>query len=85
MDNPPNSKLRLPISCSSSPLRSMDRCALSLSLDSSDKGMQRKLYGQENIPIATTTRMPKVKQTALPLPTVAFAVAPIRRQVPSTQ
>ena len=85
VDSPPNSKLRLPISCSPSPLRLMDRRASSLSPDSSDKGMQRKLYGEENIAIATATRTPKVKQTALLLPIAALVVAPIRRQVSSSQ
>ena len=83
VDSPPNSKLRLPISCSPSPLRSMDRRASSVSPGSSEKGTQRKLYGEESIPIETTTRMPKANQTALalPLPTTAFVVAPTRRWV----
>ena len=85
VDSPPNSKLRLPISCSPSPLRSMDRCALSMSPDSSDKGTQKKLYGEETIPIATATRMPNAKQIALPLPTTASAVAPTRQRILSLQ
>ena len=84
VDSPPNSKLRLPMSCSPSPLRSMDRCASSMSPTSSDKGMQRKLYGEESIPIATSTRTPKANQTALPLPTTTPAVAPTRRWVLSS-
>ena len=75
VDSPPHSKLGLPISCSPSPLRSMHHRALSMSPDSSDKGTQRKLYGEETIPIATTTRTSNKKQTALPLPTIAPAVA----------
>ena len=85
VDSPPNSKLRLPILCSPSPLRSMDRHASSMSPDSSDKGTQRKLYGEETIPIATATRMPNAKQIALPLPTTAPAVAPTKWQVLSSQ
>ena len=85
VDSPPNSKLRLPISCSPSPLRSMDSHASSMSPNSSDKGTQRKLYGEETIPIATTLRMPKAKQTALPLSIAAPVVAPIRRRVLSLQ
>ena len=85
VDSPPNSKLRLPISCSPSLVRSMDRCASSMSPDSSDRGTQRKLYGEETIPIATAMRMPKAKQTALPLPIAAPAVAPTRRRVLSSQ
>ena len=47
VDSPPNSMLRLPISCSPSPLRSMDRRASSMSPGSSEKGrkgnyMERK-------------------------------------------
>ena len=79
VDSPPNSKLRLPISCSPSPLRLMGRRASSMSPDSSDRGTQRKLYGEETIPIATATRMLKAKQAALPLPIAAPAVAPTRR------
>ena len=85
MDSPPNSKLCLPILCSPSPLRSMDRLALFMSPASSDKGTQRKLYGEESIPIATAIRTPKANQTALPLPTTAPAVAPTRRRVLSSQ
>ena len=85
VDSPPNSKLRLPISCSPLPLRSMHRRASSMSPDSSDKGMQRKLYGEETIPFATTTTMSNAKQTALPLPTIAPTVAPTRRRVLSSQ
>ena len=81
VDSPPNSKLRLRISCSPSPLRSMDRCASSMSPGSSEKGTQRKLYGEESIPIKTTSKMPKANQTALPLPTIAPIVAPTRRWV----
>ena len=84
VDSPPNSKLRLPISCSPSPLRSMDRRASSMSPGSSEKGTQRKLYGEESIPIETTTRTPKANQTALPLPTTAPVVAPTRRRVLSS-
>ena len=43
VDSPPNSKLCVPISCSPSPLRSMHHRASSMSLDSSNKGTQRKL------------------------------------------
>ena len=85
VDSPPNSKLRMPILCSPSPLRSMHRCASSMSPASSDKGTQRKLYGEETIPIATATRTSNAKQTALPLPTTTPAVAPTRRQVLSSQ
>ena len=85
VDSLPNNKLRLPISCSPLPLRSMDRRASSMSPASSDKGTQRKLYGEDSIPIATATRMPKENQTALPLPTTAPIVAPTRRQVLSSQ
>ena len=81
VDSPPNSKLRLPISCSPSLLRLMDRRALSMSPGSCKKGTQRKLYGVESISIDTTTRMPKANQIALPLPTTASAVAPTRRRV----
>ena len=84
VDSPPNSKLRLPILCSPSPLRLMDCYASSMLPTSSDKGTQRKLYGEESIPIATATRMPKANQTALPLPTTALAVAPTRRRVLSS-
>ena len=85
VDSPPNSKLRLPISCSPSPLRSMHRCPLPMSPDSSDKGTQRKLYGEETIPIATATRTSNTKQIAHPLPTTAPTVAPTRRRVLSSQ
>ena len=85
VNSPPNSKLCLPISCSPSPLCSMDCRASSMSPASSDKGTQRKLYGEETIPITTTTRTPKAKQTALPLPTAAPTVVPTRRQVLSSQ
>ena len=85
VDSPPNSKFRLPISCSPSPLRSMDRRALSMSPDSSNKGTQRKLYRKETIPIATATRTPNAKQTALPLSTTAPTVVPTRRRVLSSQ
>ena len=78
VDSPPNNKLCLPISCSPSPVRSMDRHALSMFPDSSNKGTQRKLYREENIPIANATRTPKVNQMALPLPTLALAIAPIK-------
>ena len=84
VDSPPNSKLRLPMLCSPSPLRSMDRHASSMLPASSDKGTQRKLYGEESIPIATATRTPKANQTALLLPTTAPAVAPTRRRVLSS-
>ena len=85
VDSSSKSKLRLPISCSLSPLRSMDRRASSMSPDSSNKGTQRKLYGEETIPIATATRMLNAKQTTLPLPTTTLTVAPTRRQVLSSQ
>ena len=85
VDSPPNSKLRLPISCSPSPLRSMHCRASSMSPDSSDKGTQSKLYGEETIPFATTTTTSNAKQTALPLPTIAPTVAPTRRRVFSLQ
>ena len=84
VDSPLNSKLRLPILCSPLPLCSMDCRASSMSPDSRNKGMQRKLYGEEIVPIATATRTPKAKHTALPLPTVAPASAPTRRRVLSS-
>ena len=84
VDSPPNSKLRLPISCSPSPLRSMDRCASSMSPGSCEKGTQRKLYGEDSIPIKTATRTPTTNQNALLLPTIAPVVAPIRRRVLSS-
>ena len=84
VDSPPNSKLCLPISCSPSPLRSMDRRASSMSPGSSEKGMQRKLYGEESIPIETATRMPTTNQNALLLPTTVLAVSPTRRRVLSS-
>ena len=84
MDSLPNSKLRLPISCSPSPLRLMDCCALSMSPGSSEKGMQRKLYGEDSIPTKTATRTPTTNQNALLLPTTAPAVAPTRRRVLSS-
>ena len=85
VDSPPNNKLRLPILCSPLPLRSMHRRASLMSPDSSNKGTQRKLYGEETIPIATTTRTSNAKQIALPLPTTAPAVAPTRQRVLSSQ
>ena len=85
VDSPPNSKFRLPILCSPSPLRSMGRHVSSMSPDSSDKRTQRKLYGEETNPIATATRMLKAKQTTLPFPIAAPAVAPTRRRVLSSQ
>ena len=85
VDSPPNSKLCLPISCSPSPLCSMHRRPSSMSPDSSDKGTQRKLYGEETIPIATATRTSNTNQTAHPLPTIAPAVASTRRPVLSSQ
>ena len=84
VDSPPNSKLHLPISCSPSPLCSMDRRASSMSPGSSERGTQRKLYGEESIPIETPTRTPKANQTARLLPTTAPVVAPIRRRVSSS-
>ena len=84
VDSPPDSKLRLPISCSPSPLCLMDRCASLMSPGSSEKGTQRKLYGEESISIKTATRTPKENQTALPLPTTAPVVAPTRRRVSSS-
>ena len=85
VDSPPNSKLRMSISCSPSPLRSMHPLASSMSPDSSVKGTQRKLYGEETIPIATATRTLNAKQCALPLPTTAPTVVPTRRRVLSSQ
>ena len=85
VDSPPNSKLCLPILCSPLPLCLMDCRASSMSPDSSDNGTQRKLYGEETIPVATATRMPKAKQTALPLPIAAPAILPTRRRVLSSQ
>ena len=85
VDSPPNSKLRLPISCSPSPLRSMHLHPSSMLPDSSDKGTQRKLYGEETIPIAIAMRTSNAKQSALPLPTTAPAVASTRRRVLSSQ
>ena len=85
MDSPPNTKLRMPIFCSPSPLRSMHRRASSMSPDSINKGTQRKLYGEETIPIATVATMSNAKQTAFPLPTTAPAVAPTKRRVLSSQ
>ena len=85
VDSPPNSKLRVPISCLPSPLRSMHRRATSMSPDSSDKGMQRKLYGEESIPITTATRTSNAKKCALPLPTTVPSVAPTRRRILSSQ
>ena len=85
VDSPPNTKLRMPISCSPSPLRSMHRRASSMSPDSSDKGTQRKLYGEETIPIAAAATTSNAKETALPLPTTALDVAPTRRRVLSSQ
>ena len=85
VDSPPNTKLRMPISYSPLPLRSMHRCASSMSLDSIDKGMQRKLYGEETIPIATAATTSNANQTGLPLPTTTPAVAPIRQRVLSSQ
>ena len=84
VDSPLNSKLRLPILRSPSPLRSMDRRASSMSPGSSEKGTQRKLYGEESIPIETATRMPTTNQNALLLPTTAPTVAPTRRRVLSS-
>ena len=81
VDSPPNTKLHMPISCSPSPLRSVHRCASSMSPNSSDKGTQRKLYGEETIPIATEATTLNAKQTGFPLPTIAPAVAPTRRRV----
>ena len=85
VDSPPNSKLRVPILCSPSPLRSMHRHASSVSPDSSDKGTQRKLYGEESIPIATATRTSNAKKCALPLPTTTPSVAPTMRRALSSQ
>ena len=79
VDSPPNNKLRLPISCSPSSLRSMHRRALSMSPDFSDKGTQRKLYGEETIRVATATRTSNANHSALPLPITAPAIAPTRR------
>ena len=84
VDSPPNSKLRLPISCSPSPLRLMDRLASSMSPGSCEKGTQRKLYGVESISIDTATRTSKANQIALPLPTTTSAVAPTRQRVSSS-
>ena len=85
VDSPPNTKLHMPISCSPSPLRSMHRRASSMLPNSSDKGTQRKLYGEEIIPIATAETTLNAKQTGLPLPTITPAVAPTRRRVLSSQ
>ena len=85
VDSPPNRNLRMPISCSPLPLRSMHRRASSMSPDSSDKGTQRKLYREESIPIATATRTSNAKKCALPLPTTAPLVAPSRRRILSSQ
>ena len=85
VDSPPNNKLRLPISCSPLPLRSMHRHASSMSPDSSDKGTQRKLYGEETIRVATATRTSNANHSALPLSITAPAVAPTRRRVLSSQ
>ena len=84
VDSPPNTKLRMPISCSPSPLRLMHHRALSMSLDSSDKGTQRKLYGEETIPIAAAATTSNANEIALPLPTTALAIAPTRRRVLSS-
>ena len=85
VDSPPNTKLRMPISCSPSPLRSMHRRASSMSPDSIDKGTQRKLYGKETIQIATATTTLNANQTGLPLPTTTYAISPTRRRVLSSQ
>ena len=85
VDSPPNTKLCMLISCSPSPLRSMHRRALSMSPDSINKGTQRKLYGEETIPITTAATTSNANQTGLPLPTTTPAVAPTRRRVLSSQ
>ena len=85
VDSPPNTKLRMPISCSPLPVRSMHCCALSMSPDSRDKGTQRKLYGEETIPIAAAAMTSNANETALPLPTTTLVVAPTRRRVLSSQ
>ena len=51
VDNPPEKKPRLPVSCSPSPLRSREVRRLSISPIASDIGMQRKLYGDANYAI----------------------------------
>ena len=85
VDSPPNNKLRLPISCSPSLLCSMHRRASSMSPDSSDKGTQRKLYGEETIRVANATRTSNANQSALLLPITTPTVAPTRRRVLSLQ
>ena len=50
-DSPPEKKLRLPISCSPSRLRSKEARRLSISPTASDIGTQRKLYGDANYAI----------------------------------
>ena len=85
VDSPPNRKLRLLILCSPSPLHPMHCRIASMSPDSCNKGTQRKLYGEEAIPIATPTKTSNAKQIALPLPTIAPANAPPRRRVLSSQ
>ena len=81
MDSPLDTKLRMPILCSPSPLRSMHRRLLSMSPDSSDKGTQRKLYEEETIPIASVATTLNAKQTGLSLPTITPFVAPTRWRV----
>lgn len=53
VDSPPDRKPRVPASCSPSPLRSRDRWASSMSPTASDRGTQRKLYGDANYPTST--------------------------------
>ena len=85
VDSPPNTKLHMPIPCSPLPLRSMHRRASSLLPNSSDKGTQRKLYGEETIPIATAATTLNAKQSGLPLSTITPVVARTRRRVLSSQ
>ena len=63
VDSPLEKKPRLPVSCSPSPLISRETCRLSTSPTASDKGMQRKLYGDANYAILEEIpQMPKESQ-----------------------
>ena len=76
VDSPPKKKPRLMVSCSPSPLRSTDVRTLWKSPTSSDKGTQRKLYGDANY--ATLVAKPQIPDE-LNKKTVELPIVPLAR------
>ena len=65
VDSPPDKKKRLSVSCSPSPLRSKDLRTSSMSPTASNKGTQRKLYGDANYPTSIAEEKSEVQVNTL--------------------